>query len=68
MSALLFPLPERPADVVRAALADHLERADSYPLPLPCPRMQDRLNERHAKQERRRYLAEPEPVTNFGDL
>lgn len=68
MSALLFPLPDAPVDVVRALLQDHLSRPDSYPLIVPVrdDRMQDQLARQHAKQERRKYTGEP--VTNFGAL
>lgn len=59
-----------PIERVREAVRQYLDTPESFPLvaPEPCPRMQDRLAERHAKSERRRYLAEPEPITNFGSL
>lgn len=68
MSALLYPLPDTPAYVVRALVLEDLARITSFPQVQRCPHMEARLNERHAKQERRKHLAEPEPITGWSDL
>lgn len=58
MSALLFPLPDTQADVVRAALLDRVHDAE----------LEQLLKRAHEKAEERRFLPEPEPLTGFGDL
>lgn len=67
MSHLLYPLPDGPIDVVRAALADHLSADESYRPAVPWTPQQT-LDAKHSSQERRRYLSTPEPVTGFGSL
>jgi hypothetical protein len=49
-------------------VAEYMALPDSYPLVLHEPRVQDQLDRAHARQERRRYSAEPEVVTAFGGL
>jgi hypothetical protein len=68
MGAAVSALPITPTEVVRRRVAEYMALPDSYPLVLHEPRVQDQLDRAHARQERRRYSAEPEVVTAFGGL
>lgn len=64
MNAVLLPVA--PVDVVRQRVRDYLALPESFPQVIAEPRMEDRLNERFAKAERRRFTGEP--MTGFGGL
>ena len=68
VSALLYPLPETHSAVVMADLQAFVKTPAANPPVLVQPYVQDTLNRAHARQERRRYAAEPEVVTAFGSL
>lgn len=55
-------------ETIRAQLADYLATPASYPLVQADPLTQDMLNREAAKHDRRRYAAEPGPVSAFSQL
>jgi hypothetical protein len=68
--ALLFPLPETPAEVVRAELAGYLTTPAANPrvMVLPERTMQDALNEADKKHLAGRRFDDKAPVSAWGEL
>lgn len=65
MSALSTTHIERVREVVR----QYLDTPESFPLVVRIPQAPKNPNDQaHKAQERRKYLAMPEPITAMGDL
>jgi hypothetical protein len=69
--SLLFPLPDTPADVLRADLVDFLATPASHPRvmvePWHDPIVQDRLNAQDAKARSRRF-DDKAVITGYGEF